>query len=331
MQVTCQELEKDEREKYMGERQKKIIAAEAKLIAKQQNEMNALKKKLEANLNERLKVRETEHNKLLKRYQNVKREIEKQHNIERNKFEKSMQGYISKNRPATAKGANPGASVMGSRMGGSQMPASKPSNLAALMSPLPGMKVGAGPKAQSRGINWEEIAQKMPTSKTDPVQIKRRAELWKYFDNNGNGYASLAETQKGIRDGLQLEDLFEAKAAVIKAFNFAKDAVPGKAKYGADYLEKKEFRIFLVALRQRFEYFQAFKRIDAGGDGRIDLAEFVGARRIIEKWVGKMSDPEKEFKSIDKNGGGQILFDEFCDWSVKKNLDLDDDNDYQGN
>ena len=48
------------------------------MIAKQQNEMFALKKKLEANLNERLKVRETEHNKLLKRYQNVKREIEKQ-------------------------------------------------------------------------------------------------------------------------------------------------------------------------------------------------------------------------------------------------------------
>lgn len=97
MQVLCQELEGEEREKYMAERQKKIIASEAKLIAKQQNEMFALKKKLEANLNERLKVRETEHNKLLKRYQNVKREIEKQHNIERNKFDKSMQGYISKN------------------------------------------------------------------------------------------------------------------------------------------------------------------------------------------------------------------------------------------
>jgi adenylosuccinate synthase len=65
VQVLCQELEQKEREKYMQERQKKIIAAEAKLIQKQQNEMNALKKKLEANLNERLKMRETEHNKLL--------------------------------------------------------------------------------------------------------------------------------------------------------------------------------------------------------------------------------------------------------------------------
>lgn len=61
----------------MNERHKKIITAEAKLINKQSMEMNALKKKLEANLNERLKLRENEHNKLLKRYQNVKSEIEK--------------------------------------------------------------------------------------------------------------------------------------------------------------------------------------------------------------------------------------------------------------
>lgn len=85
----------------MKERQKKIIAAEAKLIQKQQNEMNALKKKLEANLNERLKLRETEHNKLLQRYQNVKKEIENQQNIERIKFEKQYSN-VSQYRPSTA-------------------------------------------------------------------------------------------------------------------------------------------------------------------------------------------------------------------------------------
>ena len=90
MQQQAQELEIQERDKYMKERHKKIIAAEAKLIQKQQNEMNALKKKLEANLNERLKLRETEHNKLLQRYQNVKKEIENQQNIERIKFERQF-------------------------------------------------------------------------------------------------------------------------------------------------------------------------------------------------------------------------------------------------
>lgn len=68
MQILCQEMEQQEKEKYMKERHKQIIAAEAKLIQKQQNEMNFLKKKLETNLNERLKLREIEHNKLQQRY-----------------------------------------------------------------------------------------------------------------------------------------------------------------------------------------------------------------------------------------------------------------------
>ena len=107
-------MEAEERVKYMKERQKKIVAAESKLIQKQQNEMNALKKKLEANLNERLKLRETEHNKLLQRYQNVKKEIEKQQNLERIKFERAMQN--SKPKPETRPGTATQRSMMGSRI-----------------------------------------------------------------------------------------------------------------------------------------------------------------------------------------------------------------------
>lgn len=44
-----------------------------------------------------------------------------------------------------------------------------------------------------------------------------------------------------------------------------------------------------------------------------------------------MPDPVAEFKQIDSNGGGQILFDEFCDWSIGRNLDLDDDDDFEAN
>jgi predicted nuclease with TOPRIM domain len=116
----------------MKERQKKIIAAEAKLIQKQQNEMNALKKKLEANLNERLKLRETEHNKLLQRYQNVKKEIQNQQTIELSKFDRQYANVI------TLKPQVPQGSVMASKMSASKMkskqaavgaPASKPSHM----------------------------------------------------------------------------------------------------------------------------------------------------------------------------------------------------------
>lgn len=32
---------------------------------------------------------------------------------------------------------------------------------------------------------------------------------------------------------------------------------------------------------------------------------------------------------MDKNGGGQVLFDEFCEWSFQKSLDLDDDDNFE--
>lgn len=55
------------------------------------------------------------------------------------------------------------------------------------------------------------------------------------------------------------------------------------------------------------------------------MDEFVGAKATIEKWVGPIDDMKTEFAKIDKNGGGLILFDEFVDWALVKNLDLEDD------
>jgi len=59
-----------------------------------------------------------------------------------------------------------------------------------------------------------------------------------------------------------------------------------------------------VALRVRFEYFVAFKKIDTGSDQRIDVGEFVAAKSMVEKWVGKLRDPKAEFEKIDTNGQG---------------------------
>lgn len=55
VQVKAQQLEKDEQDRYLQARHKKIIAAEAKLIQKQQNEMGALRKKIDANISARMK------------------------------------------------------------------------------------------------------------------------------------------------------------------------------------------------------------------------------------------------------------------------------------
>lgn len=48
---------------------------------------------------------------------------------------------------------------------------------------------------------------------------------------------------------------------------------------------------------------------------------------LIAKWGIKIQNPDLTFKQIDKDGGGMILFNEFCQWAIKQNLDLDDDDD----
>merc|ERR1711881_87594 len=186
-------------------------------------------------------------------------------------------------------------------------------------------------KKKMAEIDWESINAKLPFQRTDEEKAKRR-ELFKQFDPNGNGYLSLAETDKGMRDVLQSDELFDCKQAVNRAFHFAKNKSPGENKHGEDLLEFREFRLFLATLRQYFEYYQAFERIDTGDDNRVSKEEFTAdkIKASVEKWTGtEIEDMEAEFDKIDANAGGQILFTEFVDWALEKNLDLEDDVDQE--
>jgi len=175
-------------------------------------------------------------------------------------------------------------------------------------------------------IDWTALNAKLPTDRSGAAKAKRK-ELFSAMDM-GNGILSLAEVDKGIRDVLGIDEIFDAKPAIMRAFQIAKKR--GKSTRGAmgdDYIEFREFRFFLLSLRQYFEYWEAFSRTDSDNDRRIDLVEFKSAQEKMEVWVGPIGDIEGEFAKIDTNGGGKILFDEFCCWAIAKNLDLEDDDD----
>ena len=86
-------------------------------------------------------------------------------------------------------------------------------------------------------IDWNELSAKLPTEKTDEQKEKRK-ELWSGIDENGSGFASLAEIDKGVRDVLGFDDVFDAKPAIMRAFqsakNYGKESEDSK---GAEYIE----------------------------------------------------------------------------------------------
>lgn len=145
-------------------------------------------------------------------------------------------------------------------------------------------------------------------------------EYWPYFDVNGNGYLSLAEVDKGIRDVIQLPELFTLKPVIIRAFNAAKTALKASSKYGDDYVSKAEFKYLIQYLKDYTSYWIVFDEIDTSNDRRISLEEFEKAVPTLQGKGLKIPDAKKAFAEIDTNNGGKILFDEFCHWVISHQL-----------
>mmetsp|Transcript_81121 Transcript_81121/g.251758 ORF Transcript_81121/g.251758 Transcript_81121/m.251758 type:complete len:463 (+) Transcript_81121:48-1436(+) len=178
-------------------------------------------------------------------------------------------------------------------------------------------------------VDWEAVAAKLPYDRTSEAYAKRN-EMFDLFDPNGNGYLSLAEIDKGVRDVLQLDDMFNAKPAIMRAFQASKNYLPADSGTpGEDYVQRREFRIFLQFLRHYFELWVMFEGIDSEMDRRINLEEFTAAIPLLAKWGVLIEEGTQEsvFNQIDSNDGGQVLFAEFCDWAIKQKLDLGEEKD----
>lgn len=65
--------------------------------------------------------------------------------------------------------------------------------------------------------------------------------------------------------------------------------------------------------------------MDTTKDDKMTLQEFTKAIPSLKKWGVEFKDPKVEFKKIDTNNGGVILFDEFAEYCILKSLDLTDD------
>ena len=90
-------------------------------------------------------------------------------------------------------------------------------------------------------------------------------------------------------------------------------------------MTRKEYRYLLKYLREYYEYWVAFDRVDTNDDRRVSLEELKAAASMMSTWGIDMFDPEKRFKECDADGKGMVLFNEFSDWAIKQSLDLEDD------
>jgi len=135
---------------------------------------------------------------------------------------------------------------------------------------------------------------------------KKLRSLWKRIDFNGNNIVSLAEIDK-----LAVEKfpLLNHKPALMRAYKLTISKAGGGD--GDDWVEKKEFKKLLANLFYFNKIFWVFDQVDNDKDRRLNFHEF---KQVLALCGSPMStsQAQQEFRKVDRNGGGIILFDEFC-------------------
>ena len=101
-----------------------------------------------------------------------------------------------------------------------------------------------------------------------------------------------------------LKSFWNYKPALMRAYKFA-DAD------GSGLISKREFCLLLRSLFFFNDLWHKFEVIDTSGDRRLDLGEFVRGAALIDLHFAE-DEARAVFDEIDENGGGVILFNEFC-------------------
>ena len=186
------------------------------------------------------------------------------------------------------------------------------------------------PKESYENYDWDALKKKLPVEKTKEDR-KNRLNLWKKLNEYGNGYISFKRLNVQLTNHLDLPEIIRNKGPIKLAFDAACNKYERNGINKDDnLLEWMEFRIFLVYLRQYFEYFIMFQKVDSSEDLRISFDEFKKAIPLMKNWGVEIKDneAEKEYNNIKTDNEEDISFEEFCNFAIQKSLDLEDDDNF---
>ena len=166
------------------------------------------------------------------------------------------------------------------------------------------------------GTGARTVAPKTQKKARKPLPLpgkKERMALFDRFDFNGNGLLSLAEIDKAV---VELYPHFDHKPALMRAYHAA-DVT------GDGWIGRREFRLLLKYLTYFNDLWHKFEEVDVSHDRRISPDEFAHGCRAIGLELSS-TEAYEEFRDLDQNGGGFVLFDEFCSWAARRHIGMEE-------
>jgi len=182
-----------------------------------------------------------------------------------------------------------------------------------------GIGVVSAGSFKAYGSRFDGLEQEIQAICTDKPKL---LALWKRIDYNGNNIVSLAEIDKLVVEKFPLLD---NKPALIRAYKavIAKQRAEKGGKQ-EDFVHQREFPLLLRSIFYFNRIQSVFDVMDEGDDRRLNMQEFKAAAPKVGIVLND-KDLELEFYRIDVNRGGQILFEEFCNWVANKKIPIGSD------
>mmetsp|Transcript_50885 Transcript_50885/g.157633 ORF Transcript_50885/g.157633 Transcript_50885/m.157633 type:complete len:250 (-) Transcript_50885:16-765(-) len=163
--------------------------------------------------------------------------------------------------------------------------------------------------------DWETVKSALPVGKS-PEHRRQREELWDRFNVTRSKYLALFEVDAGLLKVLQCQELFDAKPAIQRAYNYAREVNPSGPK---DRLEFCEFRLLLVYLKGMFEVYQLFMDLDKSKDFELSLPELEAAGPRLKAAGIHVTDPAALWNEL-RGTNQAVEFGEFADWAARQGL-----------
>ena len=179
-----------------------------------------------------------------------------------------------------------------------------------------------------RKINWAEINSKLATEKTNDAKQKR-LDLFIKMDKNENGFLSLEEIEKVlIKEVLsEAQQVFDLKPIIARSFQKAKSLNPvGRSKGGDNQIEKNEFRMLLIYLKNFMAIWEIFAKANDADDRRIDRVRFRGIFPRVQEWAPQFLSGDECWDAMmaqavtGEGGGNLILFTDFAFWVLEREI-----------
>jgi len=148
-----------------------------------------------------------------------------------------------------------------------------------------------------------------------PLALPTREERDRVFDQvdfNRNGTLSLAEIDKAA---VEIWPQFNHKKALMRAYKAADVS-------GDGFIGRREFRLLCSYIVYFNDLWHKFDTIDRDHDHRVSLSEFrLGCQHLgLKISAGQAAE---EFGRMDRDGGGFVIFDEFCAWCARRHAPVE--------